>query len=112
MKYVENYKLTDDKKPSLTASYNKIGGVIENETDIVYAKCQEINLHGSLQKKFYVLTSNGALFDPNGIDSHRQKNIRTELRSTSKQVFEYYLDYLQTKNPIFLRRAERGFING
>jgi uncharacterized protein YaiI (UPF0178 family) len=112
MKYVENYQTTDDKKEATTASYNKSGQEVTDNADTVYAKCQAINVRDSLQHKFYVLTSNGNIFDPNGIDSHRQKNIKTELRNTSKQTFEYYLNYLKTKNPIFLRRAERSFING
>lgn len=112
MKYVENYTSQDDQKKSEIKSYNKFGEVIINKADVVYAEYKAIDLGERIQKKFFVLTSNGNLFDPRGTDSHRSNSIRTELKSTSKQTFDYYVKYLQTKNTLFMRRAERSFING
>lgn len=110
MKYVEKYSVKDDKRGSDSSRYNSVGQSATEE-EKVYAEYKSINLGDRVQKKFYVLTSNGNLFDPRGIDSHR-RNLRQELKVTSKQTFDYYIQYLKTKNTLFLRRAERSFING
>lgn len=87
--------------------YNKLGEAVSGQ-ETVYAEFND----GEVQKKFYVLTSNGGLFDPRGADSHREKTIRKELRVTNQQTFDYYVQYLKTKNTLFMRRAERSYING
>tara|TARA_B100000902_G_scaffold284953_1_gene270962 strand:- start:11920 stop:12258 length:339 start_codon:yes stop_codon:yes gene_type:complete len=112
MKYVENYTSKHDNKNSDKKSYNAFGESVTDTEDIVYAEYKAIDLGERVQKKFFVLTSNGTLFDPRGTDSHRANKIRKELKSTSKQTFDYYIKYLQTKNTLFMRRAERSFING
>lgn len=86
--------------------YNK-SGTEADESDIVFAEYVD----GSVQKKYYVLTYNNSVYDPNGPDSHREKNLGHKLRKTSKATFEYYVNYLSSRNPIFFRRAERSFIN-
>lgn len=112
MKYVEKYSTKDDKKQSDNKCYNAYGETVLTENEKVYAQYKAITLSDKVQKKFFVLTSNGSLFDPRGTDSHRTNTISTELKSTSKQTFDYYLQYLKTKNTLFMRRAERSFING
>tara|TARA_B110000211_G_C14092107_1_gene559760 strand:+ start:787 stop:1155 length:369 start_codon:yes stop_codon:yes gene_type:complete len=122
MKYVEKYSKNDDKQKSDTKSYGVYGEVLQDQEQgvsnpkdqdsIVYAKYKFIDLGEKVQKKFFVLTSNGNLLDPRGTDSHRIKTINKELKTTSKQTFDYYIKYLQSKNTLFLRRAERSFING
>jgi hypothetical protein len=112
MKYVENYTSKDAKKDTETKSYNAFGQSVSDDSDTVYAEYKAIDIGERVQKKFFVLTSNGTLFDPRGTDSHRANQIRKELKSTSKQTFDYYVKYLQTKNTLFMRRAERSFING
>lgn len=112
MKYIENYNTNESVNKSTTETYNQSGQITTNSKDIIYAKYQSIDLNNKTQNKFFVLTSNGNLFNPIGIDSHRINTVRKELKATSKQTFDYYLKYLQTKNVIFLRRAERSFING
>ena len=91
--------------------YNKAGDLVGDE-ESVYAESSEIDLGNATQKKFYVLTSNGGLFDPRGPDSHRERTVRKELRITNEKTFEYYVQYLKTKNTLFMRRAERSYING
>ena len=112
MKYVEKYNPKEDVKGSETKAYNAFGQAVSNEDELVYAEYKSINLGERIQKKFFVLTSNGNLFDPRGTDSHRTSTIRKDLRSTSKQTFDYYVKYLQTKNNLYMRRAERSYING
>lgn len=112
MKYVEKYSTKDDKKQTEFKQYNSYGETTTVDDERIYAEYKAITLSGNVQKKFFVLTSNGSLFDPRGTDSHRINTIRTELKSTSKQTFDYYLQYLKTKNNLYMRRAERSFING
>jgi hypothetical protein len=112
MKYVEKYSVKDDKKETDNKQYNSYGETVSTGDEKIYAEYKAVTLSDSIQKKFFVLTSNGSLFDPRGTDSHRINTIRTELKSTSKQTFDYYLQYLKTKNTLYMRRAERSFING
>ena len=112
MKYVEKYSTKDDKKQSDNKCYNAYGETVSADDEKVYAQYKAITLSDRVQKKFFALTSNGNLFDPRGTDSNRTNTIRTELKSVSKQTFDYYLQYLKTKNTLYMRRAERSFING
>ena len=50
-------------------------------------------------------------YDPYGIDSHREKNLNTVLRTTSKQVFDDYITYLKTKNRLYMTKTQRNFIH-
>lgn len=67
---------------------------------------------GSAQKVYHVLTYNNALYDPLGTDSHREKSLNTVLKKVTKQTFDYYIHYLKNRNGIYIRRAQRSFING
>lgn len=111
MKYVEKHTEIEQEE-NKTLYYNKQGALVDDDDNNIYAKSSGSPKKNSSKSKFYVMTSNGNLFDPNGIDSHRERNIRKEFKTTSKQTFDYYINYLKTRNPIFLRRAERSFING
>ena len=86
--------------------YNKTGTQAD-EKDVVFAECVD----GSVQKKYYVLTYNNSIYDPNGPDSHRENTLDRKLKNTSKATFDYYVNYLSSRNPIYFRRAERSFIN-
>jgi|9_EtaG_2_1085328.scaffolds.fasta_scaffold56782_2 hypothetical protein len=112
MKYVETYNQKSETPESESAEYNKLGDIVESEKETVYAKCQQVFLRDATQNQFYVLVANGNLLDPRGTDSHRINTLKKELRKTNKQTFDYYLKYLQSKNTLFLRRAERSYING
>tara|TARA_A100001201_G_scaffold128629_1_gene113727 strand:+ start:3282 stop:3551 length:270 start_codon:yes stop_codon:yes gene_type:complete len=87
--------------------YNKNGNEA-SENDTVFAECVD----GSVQKVYYVLTHNNALYDPLGTDAHRENSINKKLKTTSKQTFDYYLHYLKDKNRIYITRAQRSFIDG
>ena len=112
MKYVEKYNEAAETAESESAAYNKAGNIVVDDKETVYAKCQQVFLRDTVQNQFYVLVANGNLLDPRGTDSHRINTLKKELRKTNKQTFDYYLKYLQSKNTLFLRRAERSYING
>lgn len=87
--------------------YNKQGQEA-NSTDPVFAE----TLDGSVQKIYRVLTYNNMLYDPLGTDSHREKVLNMVLKKTTKQTFDYYINYLKDKNRIYITRAQRSFIDG
>ena len=97
MKHIENYSGFENTKIIDNLTYNKTGSIIQDPADIIYAKFQSFDMGNKIQSKYYVLTFNGSLFDPLGTDSHREKNIRKELKLTSKATFDSYISYLKSK---------------
>lgn len=72
------------------------------------------NLHGVT--RYYVKRGkHGHLFNPIGMYSEgtQHKQLRHagkplwELKKTSKKIFDYYINFLKTKNPAWLNNAER-----
>jgi hypothetical protein len=110
MKFVESYSKKDFDKETKQVSYNKIGKIIRSN-EKVFAKFLEIDVNNSIQSKFFIATHNNVPYDPNGIDSHRESDINIQLKSVSKEVFNYYILYLQTKNSLYMTRTQRSYIN-
>ena len=86
--------------------YNK-KGIKATSDESVFAECVD----GNVQQKYLVLTHNNLIYDPRGTDSHRESVLHKTLRSTNKTTFDYYLQYLQTGNALFMTRAQRSYIN-
>lgn len=114
MKFVESFKKEDFVKPSETSLFDRNGKPIEtNNEKEVFAKSMYIDIgDNAKQSKYFLRTHNNVPYDPNGQYSHRETYLRTELRPVSKQTFESYISYLQTKNQLHMTKAQRGFING
>jgi hypothetical protein len=87
--------------------YNKLGQTAESN-DLIFAEL----IDGPVQKVYYVLTYNNLLYDPLGPDSNREQNLSTKLKKTSKNTFDSYVKYLQSKNRLHLTQAQRSYING
>ena len=87
--------------------YNKLGQTAESN-DLIFAEL----IDGPVQKVYYVLTYNNLLYDPLGPDSNREHNLSTKLKKTSKNTFDSYVKYLQSKNRLHLTQAQRSYING
>lgn len=113
MKFVSSYSKSDHQKASSEELYNKLGEPLTEDSDKVFAKyiATEIG-NGQLQKKYFIRTHNNVPYDPSGPDSHREAHLKTDLKSVSKQTFDYYILYLKTKNSLYMTRAQRSFING
>jgi hypothetical protein len=111
MKYIDDSN--DVVKPQVDeVNINKLGVTTENKNDRTFAKIYNTTTpNGEVLTKYYVLTFNNVPYDPYGIDSHREKNLNTKLRSTSKQVFDDYIVYLKTKNRLYMTRTQRNFIH-
>lgn len=112
MKFVESTSKQDFVPEKFEETYNRSGQLSENKEKI-FARYTEIVLSkGDKQKRYFIMTHNNVPYDPLGIDSHRERNLRTELKTVSKQTFDYYLLYLKTRNILYMTRAQRSFING
>lgn len=112
MKFVEHTSKEDFASEKLEKSYNRSGQPSENKEKI-FARYTEITLsNGEKQKRYFIMTHNNIPYDPHGIDSHRERNLRTSLKTTSKEAFDYYILYLQTRNLLYMTRTQRSFING
>jgi len=113
MKYVESFSKKDLVIQSQEELYNRDGETVAGPKDRVFAKFNRIDLgSGDVQKKFFVLTYNNMLYDPNGTDSHREATLNLQLKPVSQETFDYYNLYLKSKNALYMTRAQRSFING
>jgi len=112
MKFVTSVSNESIAKNIQEENYNKLGK-LANNNEKVFAKLLNIDIgNNETQKKFLILTHNNVPYDPNGSNGHRELWLQTELKPVSKQTFDYYLIYLQTKNSLYLTRTNRSFING
>lgn len=101
-----------DTKPAINLSYNKSGSLIHNDDDKTFAQSLAINIDKkTIQNKYLILTYKNQPYDPYGIDSHREKNLELKLKNVNKDTFSYYIKYLQTKNSLYMTRANRSFID-
>lgn len=110
MKFVESYSKKDFDKETSEVLYNKLGKITQSNEKI-FAKLLEIDLNNAVQSKYFIATHNNVPYDPNGIDSHRESDINIQLKSVSREVFNYYVLYLQTKNSLYMTRTQRSYIN-
>lgn len=92
--------------------YNRQGELSDSDDQLVYAQVNETLYYDKRKEKTYsVLTLNGVLYDPLGIDSHRNAGrMGVKLRATTQEVLDSYLKYLITKNKIHMTKANRSFI--
>jgi hypothetical protein len=86
--------------------------LIEDEK-VAYAKTVSVELSkNKVQRKYFIRTYNNIPLDPIGSNSRRNILDRTEFKMVSYETFDFYLNYLKTKNSLFLTKANRSFING
>jgi hypothetical protein len=111
MKFVESFNKEDFVKPSESLMVDRVGKNTDDEKK-AFAKSMIISLGDTNQTKYFVRTHNNVPYDPNGQYSHRESYLRTELKPVTKQTFESYVAYLQTKNQLHMTKAQRSFING
>ena len=84
----------------------------ELELTRVFAKKTVIEFNtGDVRKIHEVLTHNNLIYDFMGADSHRTKTLDLKLKKVGAKTFDLYLMYLQTKNSMYMTRAQRSLIN-
>jgi hypothetical protein len=110
MKYVETLNTTENKKTE--ELYNKLGQISTNK-EKTFAKFIQSEIgQNKKQTNYLIATQNNVPYDPYGIDSHREGTLLLKLKNVSKQTFDYYILYLQTRNSLYMTRTQRSFING
>lgn len=114
MKFIDKFSNENLKSNnSLESFYDDHGNLLSNLEDKIFAKMLIINLgNNDTQKQFFVRTYNNIPLDPLGPESRRDIWIRTELKKVSQATFDSYLSYLQTRNRLYMTKAQRNYING
>ena len=87
--------------------YDVSGNIV---TENVESSCAYI---ATLKEKesYYIKTLRGLLFDPQGIDSGKINSIAAKFSKVKKKTFDFYVDYLRTKEKNFYAWAERSNID-
>lgn len=111
MKYIDKYSSDVFKSTAVENLFDRFGEQTTDKTKAFAKTLSSTVENGDDIIKYYVITHNNVPYDPYGIDSHREKNLKTVLRSTSKQVFDDYITYLKTKNRLYMTRTQRNFIH-
>lgn len=108
MKFIQDHTEIDPESFE-EVWYNKDGGEISDDNEKFYAK--RLTKNGN--PAYYVREFSGTLMDPGGIFGNKRFH-REEIRmvKVDKDVFDYYMMYLKTKNQKYLTQAERGRLNG
>ena len=89
--------------------FNRNGEELSNPNEQFYAK----SVTKTGDPVYYVREHAGALFNPEGM--YARKNFKPDeikMRRVAKKVFDLYMLFLQTKNPVYLTKAQRGQTNG
>ena len=107
MKFINTYNKDDFKEDITKIYYDKLGKIIQEENDS-FAKT--IFTNGN--EKYFVQTLRNIIYDPYGIDSHRETYLDLQYKDVSKQTFDLYIAYLNSRNSTYLTKAQRSFING
>lgn len=107
MKYI-NYDLKKIKEIPIKKEidFNK-NGAVSSGKEKTYAKIVE----SEKDTTYLIKTYQNQPFDPMSSNLTRENYLETKLKKVSKDTFDFYLIYLQTKNSIYLTRTNRRFIN-
>lgn len=106
MKFIDN----PNDVPKATKSiflFDKVGKLLMSQREKSYAK----KVTGSRSDTYYIITYEGVPHDPWGMHSHREAYIQSKFKKVSKKTFDFYMLFLQTKNSLYMTRAQRSFIN-
>lgn len=90
---------------SITA-YNINGEEVDGSKEISIAEHRDV----SGIEKCFIATYNHEPFNPAGSYSRKIKD--TVLKSVDKDLFNYYILFLQTRNLDYLHRVRRGLLDG
>ena len=106
MKFIDNPNEIP-KQDQATFLFDKTGTKVISKREKSYAK----KVCGNSGESFYIITYEGVPYDPWGMHSHRENYIQAEFKKVSRKTFDFYMMFLQTKNSLYMTRAQRSFIN-
>lgn len=116
MKFIDSFSKSDFVSNAEHVFFNKSGEEFnpnENLKEKVFGTFTKITLgNDAVQRKYFIVTHNNIPYDPSGIDSHRESTLNLRLKQVSQATFDSYVLYLKTRNPIYMTKAQRSFING
>jgi hypothetical protein len=108
MKYINEEKEPfEELSVKKETDFNKNGTVASIKEKV----CAKLVLGPKDKIHYFINTYQNQPFDPMGSSVSRQNYLETKLKRVSKDTFDFYLIYLQTKNSIYLTRTNRRFIN-
>ena len=87
--------------------YNVSGNVITKNVD---KSCCYIAVLKN-KESYYIKTLRGLLFDPQGMDSGKLNALASKFSKVKKETFDFYIEYLKTKEKNFYAWAERSNID-
>tara|TARA_R110002096_G_scaffold21406_2_gene69452 strand:+ start:3862 stop:4197 length:336 start_codon:yes stop_codon:yes gene_type:complete len=110
MKYIDSEEDIEELPQSQKQEemwFNKDGQEISGENERFYAKSVVKNGRAY----YYIRVYSSSPFDPNGIYGRRERALPIDLKSVSKNTFDFYMMYLSSKNSLYMTKAQRGFLN-
>ena len=106
MKYIDTGDVTKDKVEAYL--FDKRGSEVLSDKELVFAKV--IKAEGKNDRHF-ILTHDSVPHDPWGMHKNRERSLNMNMKSASKETFDYYMLFLKTRNSLYMTRAQRSFIN-
>ena len=104
----ENENLDDLNLPEPDNKVSTYYGAGAQEADSSAAFVKVIDNNG--YKTHYIKFGRGDLLDPLGADKDKYNRPYFEYKKVDKKVYEYYMQYLQNRERIFLTRARRALM--
>lgn len=87
--------------------YDKNANIITENVEISCAYIAIVND----KKTYYIKMLRGSLFDPEGMDSQKINTTLIKFSKVQKETFDFYIDYLETKQRNSLTWAERSNVD-
>jgi len=112
MKYIDSTDNPVVKKDIHRFMYDADGIETSEEKKALAQLMTENFTNGTSKSKYFINTFNGVLYDPLGTDSTKKRRDGFNLKEVSSDTFQFYLMYLNSKNGLYLTRAQRSFIDG
>ena len=112
MKYINSMQgfRKASKNDNETLLFGRTGDVLDQE-EVHKVQHYAKKLKTDNSENYYVMTYQGALFDPMGPYGRRERTLDTAMKRVSKNTFDFYITYLKTNNSIYMTKANRGFLN-
>ena len=111
MRYVDNLGDAREDTHKKEVLFDRVGGVVINDKEKSFAKIVTTTRRDRQSDSYYVRVHKGVPYDPLGMHGHRDDYIEAKLDKVSKDTFDYYMMFLETKNLLYMTRAQRSFIN-
>ena len=87
--------------------YNEDGEVVTEDVGVACAYIASVKD----KESYYIKTFRGVLFDPQGMDSNIINAIATKFSKVQQKTFDFYIDYLKSKERNHYTWAERSNID-